>query len=274
MIDALGFRGIWGRDPRNPDVEVFNTLRAVRDAVAAECSHYSRSLSTPQYPEAYRRLLKRPEVTLRLLSDTLVVVASVSPRMDTPRNERKLEQMTGHDLERRYRIVEGYLRYVVCDLLCVAVKTAALAGKPLAYRGVVSLGHFALDGNFILGPAVDEAAGLMEIADASVVWIAPSARKVEPFEPRGQIWGGPMVSPGVVPLKDGRRLPAPLVNTFARCNDLDEALAMEHALLESMAASDSLDVAIKHRNTRAFYHTILGPPKRLARKARQRRTTR
>ena len=94
------------------------------------------------------------------------------------------------------------MRYVVCRCVSVGVRAAALATKPVAYRGAVSVGYFAIEDNFILGPAVDEAAGLMEVADAAVVWLTPSAEKLRHDLRLPQDNWSHMVIDADVPLKD------------------------------------------------------------------------
>jgi hypothetical protein len=119
----------------------------------------------------------------------------------------------------------------------------------------VSVGHFAIEDNFILGPAVDEAAGLMECADAAIVWLAPSAGKLNHilFEQKGDQWGE-MIVEAAVPLRDGRSIRMKALNPFALCKP-GEAISMRKNLSKSMS-SDRLDVILKRQNTNAFFKAI------------------
>ena len=257
MIDALGFRGIWGRDPRKPSLEAFDTLKAVRLAVDAEVTRLGHVMKPARFPETVRNLVKDPTITVRFLSDTVVIAASVRPRQRAPRkkHEQAAIARTGLDLAGRNSVVDAFMRYVVCHCVCAAVRAAALAPKSIAYRGVVTAGLFAIEDNFILGPAVDEAAGLMEVADAAVVWLAPGAGKLKHVlhPPEGARWAD-LVIDADVPLKDGRSVRMKVINPFA-LSDVVEAKIMRKNLMGSMA-SDRLEVVLKRQNTALFFKAI------------------
>jgi hypothetical protein len=187
----------------------------------------------------------------------LVIAASVSPRKRGPRRtfERKTVASIGLDLPARIKAVDAYMRYLVCECVCSAVQAAALSKYPVAYRGVVSVGHFSIEGNFMLGPAVDEAAGLMELADGAFVWLAPSAGGLSHIlRPRENDRWDDLISSGDVPLKDGRSLSAELLNPFAGL-PTEKAKKMRRGLLDSMKSS-RLDVIIKRQNTRRFFQAV------------------
>jgi hypothetical protein len=208
------------------------------------------------FPEPVRNLVKDPTITVRFLSDTVVIAASVTPRKRAPRkkHEQAAIARTGMSLAARNASVDAFMRYVVCRCVCVGVRAAALAPKPVAYRGTVSVGYFAIEDNFILGPAVDEAAGLMEVADAAVVWLSPSAEKLRhKLRLPEDNWAN-MVIEAAVPLKDGRMLKAMVINPFA-LSDAVEHKAMRKNLLSSMD-SDNIEVVLKRQNTRRFFKTI------------------
>jgi hypothetical protein len=48
----------------------------------------------------------------------------------------------------------------------------------LVLRGCISFGPHICDGNFIIGPAVDEAAEYMNIAEGAFVWLLPNAEAI------------------------------------------------------------------------------------------------
>jgi len=64
----------------------------------------------------------------------------------------------------------------IAALLSAVAQVQAASGEtPLALRGCVALGDLALSGNYLLGPAIDEAADGERWADAAVVWISERA---------------------------------------------------------------------------------------------------
>ena len=114
----------------------------------------------------------------------------------------------------------------------------------------MSVGFFAIEDNFILGPAVDEAAELMDAADGALVWLAPSAAGVRHvLRPEPDNWEEMIVSDGL-PLKDGRVLRASIVNPFTSATP-EQAKRMRKQLLRSMDGQ-RLDIVIKRQNTGAF----------------------
>jgi hypothetical protein len=257
LIDALGFRGIWGRDPRKPSLQAFDTLKAVQAAVAAEILALGPLMKPARFPTSVRHLVKAPTITARFLSDTVVIAASVEPRKRAPRQKHENAAMasSGLDLVARNAAVDGFMRYAVCRCVCVALRAAALAAKPIAYRGAVSVGYFAIDENFILGPAVDEAAGLMEVADGALVWLAPSAERLKHiiWLKSGVRWSD-LIIRADVPLSDGRMVHMNVINPFA-LSDAAEAKIVRKNLLGSMG-SDRLDVVLKRQNTNRFFRAI------------------
>jgi hypothetical protein len=68
--------------------------------------------------------------------------------------------------------------FVASYLASGIMKYASLSPIPLAYRGTMAYGEFALEENFIVGPAVDEAAEQVDAADGALVWLMPSASRL------------------------------------------------------------------------------------------------
>ena len=67
---------------------------------------------------------------------------------------------------------------VLTDILARVVPWSARSRAPLAYRGAVTYGGYELRSNFILGPAVDEAARAHDAAQGALIWLMPSAREI------------------------------------------------------------------------------------------------
>ena len=89
------------------------------------------------------------------LSDTLVV------GVDAPQAEKLLPPDKGRLIHAACMVAQK----VAMDLLDMQ--------PPLASRGCATFGRFDMAGNFLIGPAVDEAAELHELADGAFLWIPP-----------------------------------------------------------------------------------------------------
>jgi hypothetical protein len=114
---------------------------------------------------------------------------------------------------------------------------------------------FAMQGNAILGPAVDEAAEVMELVDAAVVWAAPSASALKRTlvmygEPT---WSSLAVDLGL-PLRNGRSLRAPTLNPFV-FSDSAEAGRIRRRIIGSMGGND-VNVIIKRQHTSRLFSTL------------------
>ena len=44
MIDALGFKGAWGSDPKKPSTDVLDTLKAVQAAVLTQAEYWTQAI--------------------------------------------------------------------------------------------------------------------------------------------------------------------------------------------------------------------------------------
>jgi hypothetical protein len=68
---------------------------------------------------------------------------------------------------------KGYLVTLAAGACGYAIKS--FLGIPLALRGCITFGEHQVDGNFLIGQAVDQAASLYEDAQAAMVWMTPLA---------------------------------------------------------------------------------------------------
>lgn len=254
MIDALGFKGIWGQDPENPSTEVLETLRRIGEAAEATGSEAKVYLEKGNLPEEVVRLVKEPDVKVVQLSDTIVVAAGrrMRARALWGRHVAELEEQLGFDPALLDGVVDGYMRYLVCRCVSRILRTAALCTPALTYRGVVTCGMFAIDQRFLLGPAVDEAANLLNLADGPFVWLAPTARGLsnDIVEQDAVPWETIVVRYDV-PLKGGQQLRTGVVNPFAFCADRHERLQIGRKIIGAME-SNNIDVVIKRGNARKF----------------------
>ena len=95
------------------------------------------------------------------------------------------------------------------ELVDVAIQSALRTEPFVNLRGVVTYGAFRIEGNFIVGPAVDEAAELEKAAEAALVWLAPSALTVCVDD------NNPYLARIAVPMKGGQRFNTYVVHTLA-----------------------------------------------------------
>src|SRR5437660_7527028 len=137
MIDALGFRGIWDRWPA---AEVMGNMHALKQRVEDDL----------------RQIGTQPEMQFdaTFLSDTVVLGLSLPATIP---NHVVLSAIYVGD------IVSRILTY------------SARSSTPLTYRGAITCGDYEIDASFVMGRAVDDAATCYELADAAIVWLAPSA---------------------------------------------------------------------------------------------------
>jgi hypothetical protein len=256
IVDALGFKGVWD-DPNRQPTAVLAALKEIGEAARTEKRQASLYLDRRTLPDEVAKNLKDPFMKIVQLSDTIVVAAGRRPR------KRRPWKRHADDWDKRLRLtvdqledaVDGYLRYIVCRCVCSILKVAALCDPALIYRGAVTAGDFAIDKHFLLGPAIDEAAELMEMADGPFVWLAPSADRLKHTirEARKDAWGE-MAIRHSVPLKGGRRLPTRVLNPFVFCT-AKERQAVE-ASIDRRMTSSKIDVLVKRGNWREFLGEI------------------
>jgi hypothetical protein len=244
LIDALGFKGIWN-DRRGGASNARATLRAVKSVLDAErawAAEHWRSIteheSVPQFAKAIR-------FTCHFMSDTAAIAATVplpGPGEDFPGKRAWAP------------LVLNATVYVICRALAPAIRAAALAPTPIAYRGAIACGEMEIDDEFTIGPAVDDAASGMEAADGAFVWFMPSALKFcRQMEPHDWYTVWERTTEFDVPLK-GRTFRTRVINPLvvqAETYGTIEIEPFETALLSSFT-SDDVKIAVKRQNTARF----------------------
>jgi hypothetical protein len=134
LVDCLGFRGIWNRiDPR----DLVAKLRLLEDAATKRI--------VPAYG-ATKLSFGPVKFHLRLLSDTVALSVQYEPRPDKAATE--------------------YQKNLLVSMACASASELAAVFMsddkvPLPLRGCISFGEHLCEGNFLIGPAVDEAADYM-----------------------------------------------------------------------------------------------------------------
>jgi hypothetical protein len=229
MLDALGFKGIWKRHPN-----ALQKLRAIQNVADQITEGYSKTLA-----------LIRPgtmKAKMTFLSDTIVIeVSGGDPASSRPE----------------------YQEIAMASFFASSVNMLGVREPPpLAYRGVITYGEFEVEGPFVVGPAIDEAAELMNLAEAAITWLAPSAYSViqqvvsrsdaESAGADGVIW-----LPWDVPVKGGSIYSTFAVQPFPRGGwqyGGADGKIITPGLEDIVATFDNprIDIQIKKQNTERF----------------------
>jgi hypothetical protein len=149
LVDCLGFRGIWNRV--NPE-ELIGRLKSIETKAAARV--------VPKYSSS---MLSFGPVRfhLRLLSDTVVLSIQYEPSA----------YADGAEPDERQK---NLLVSVACESASVLAYLFMDSEMPLPLRGCVSFGPHLCDGNFLIGPAVDQAAEYMNEPEGAFIWALPA----------------------------------------------------------------------------------------------------
>lgn len=231
IFDALGFKGIWDRE--DPD-KVIAKLNAFKEDVDQE-----RTDLHGRTDRLGKELGIETETSVALLSDTVVI--GVTGNIVDPHARREQDD---------------------CDWLAV-LALARITGKllvraaqtppALAYRGCISVGRFEMAGNFIIGPAVDEAVEAMDRANAALVWFTPTAGRTwaKQLDTQDGVLNA-VASPYAVPMKGGDRYETFVANDCASIDDAEERRKHVARVLATFT-NKRLEVQIKFQNTARFY---------------------
>jgi hypothetical protein len=229
VFDALGFKGIWKREDPAKVIEKLNGLRSAVDEELADLQGRVHRLG--------QELGIETQVTFALLSDTVVIGTSGT--------------VVAHHDRREQDDCDWLAVLALARITGKLLVRAAQTTPALAYRGCISVGRFEMAGNFIIGPAIDEAVEAMDSANAAVVWLTPSAARTwtKQLDPNDGVLNA-VVSPYVVPLKGADR--SFVANDCASIDDPQERLKHVERVLATFR-SDRLDVQVKRQNTARFY---------------------
>jgi hypothetical protein len=171
-------------------------------------------------------------VAFSFLSDTIVLGIKAKPSLDPFRTA-------------------PFSLIVAAGFVANVLREATASPPSLSYRGCISYGEFELSDHFIVGPAVDEAAESMDLAQGAFVWLTPSALReaTQPGVYIGPVGNVPLVPYGV-PMKGGDTFNTFAVSPLDHRGTREEAIGMTRRILETF--SGGLDVAIKRQNTEQF----------------------
>ena len=234
LLDALGFKGIW-RD-NDPD-RVLQKLGEFSTELVQAAEESSQRLQATSKDHD----VPLPQFKIFFVSDS-VFVACWWEGADPEDEERYDEQISE--------------TIMLASMLSSVLSFAAVQHPPpLAYRGVVTCGEFAVHetGAFVVGPAVDEVAALEREAEGAFVWLTPRARRT--IEGQRETFPHLLV-PYAVPMKGGRYLET-MVVTPMYASQPEQYPRNPGAFLGNLfffaMRGDSLDVAVKRQNTWDFY---------------------
>lgn len=210
LVDALGFRGIWGR--HEPD-EVLAALRNTKDWFEARIKEQFSSQPWMQCEVAF-------------LSDTIAVSMALA-----------------ESTENREAMSVLYLADVISWVLDRVLRSSV----PLAYRGAIAVGDYEVSPHFLIGQAIDEAASAHELAQAAIIWLTPRARAHvarwllrQPNNTHLVLFD--------VPLKGGNTFNTYTVSPLEQAGGEEDAGVQTRNLLATFSDL-SVDVAVKRQNT-------------------------
>lgn len=235
MVDALGFRGIWRRPTlRENPMLVIDKLRSLRDFGARYLQEFGGREQIGSDPTS-----ALSDVNIGLLSDTVVVVLGV----------RNVDDLADGALGKvKQEIVDELAVHFAADIVARMIGKAASELPTLAYRGVIAFGEYIFEDNFFVGPAIDDAAGAMDVAQGAFVWLAPSAYDALR---NGTVPVHLPMLPYDIPLKGGDRFSSYAIAPFAQQASREVVDTAIRQLLETFDVQ-TLDVRIKQQNTRTF----------------------
>lgn len=235
FLDVLGFKGIWGRVP---PVMVLKKLRRIKKEgkriQTGDHKYWIVSDDGFKY-------------SVKCVSDTVVVVVA-------PRGRDSTDRML-------------YKALVSATWIGISLIEEALEEElPLLLRGCVGAGLMKMEGDFLIGPAVDEAASLYETAEGPFFWMTPSALALddefaETFMDRIE---PALMMRYAVPLKNDKKIET-LVHAYSGATCPIGTWAKTRLQIEKVFGEKPLrpDVAIKYANTTAFLESIDGYRRRV-----------
>jgi hypothetical protein len=210
LIDALGFRGIWGR---HKPTEVLTELKAMKEWVEGRIQTQFSSQPWMQCAVAF-------------LSDTIAI--SMALDASTPNREA---------------MSAIYLGDVITWILDRMLRSCV----PLAYRGAITIGNYELSPHFLIGQAIDEAAAAHDLAQGAFIWLTPRARDEVALWLKNQPRNTHFVKFDV-PLKSGDTFSTYTVSPLMQARGPDDANSLTSNLLRTFS-TQNMDVAIKRQNS-------------------------
>lgn len=227
LIDCLGFKGLW----KNGHEQLLSKLRLVKNSMLEGLQAFSKS---PNHSLHFNPDYFTPEV--RLLSDTVAISLTSSKNENDPFS----------DLLAIAAIIQA-----VIDLF--------LENEPqLLLRGCITHGKHHIEDNFLIGPAVDEAAEYMDSAQGAFVWFLPNAATIIEStlafmeKDRDMIFSflNAMCPSYQVPIKGGHYLDTRVINPII--NKSPEVAGRLMEVCAKVMDVNKMDVWMKRQHTLEF----------------------
>lgn len=256
LIDCLGFKGIWKRGGHRTSEELreyqYRLIEKLR-TITKEVPKLVRVGARP-----YRRFSEPVVPGVNLLSDSVAISLQYDEELP-PKG--------------RYK---NYLAWLACESTLKVLDRFRRDNPTLVLRGCITYGEHINEGNFIVGPAVDDAAEGMDIGQGAFVWLHPTAadkyrqcikttaatvEKLNGTQDPEQILlvrdlkralAKPLVvDPYDMPLKAGGHLRCPLLNPLAFHRTKQAHREVVRECLDAISGNQ-LDVLLKHQYTADF----------------------
>jgi hypothetical protein len=256
LVDCLGFKGIWKRgghrtaeELREYQLRLIKKLRTITKEVP-------KLVKTGARP--YRHFSESVVPGVNLLSDSVAISLQYDEELP-PKG--------------RYK---NYLAWLACETTLKVLDRFRRDNPTLILRGCITYGEHINEGNFIVGPAVDDAFEGMDIGQGAFVWLHPTAadkyqqciktteatvKKLNGTKDPKQILlvrdlkralAKPLVvDPYNMPLKAGGYLRCPVLNPLAFHRMERAQQEVKRECLEAISGNQ-LDVLLKHQYTADF----------------------
>jgi hypothetical protein len=155
LIDCLGFRGIWKRGNHRTAEELKEYQTRLLHKLLKIANEVPGLVEAGAKP--YRHFSEPVEPYAIMLSDSVAISVQYNEKLP-PKG--------------RYK---NYLAWLACESTIKVLDHFRRDFPTLVLRGCITYGEHVSTGNFIVGPAVDDAAEGMDIGQGAFVWFHPTA---------------------------------------------------------------------------------------------------
>jgi len=224
FLDVLGFKGIWNREKPQAVLKKLRLIKSTGKGLQGS-DHGGVLVSDDGFVHK-----------VKCISDTVIIVV-------VPRRKQHTQRML-------YKAM-----YSATWIAAWIIREALQGELPLLFRGCLGAGLMRLDGDFLIGPAVDETASLFEKADGPFFWLSPEALAIndefsdtfhERLEPT-------LMVRYHVPLNDGRQSES-LVHNYFGIRESPEQWSETRLRIDNAFGTKPLDqmVLSKYSNANGF----------------------
>jgi hypothetical protein len=240
LIDCLGFKGIWKGGEHDALMSKLQSI-SKRAEIAAKKRAFPNGIPVGIPSENELRL------EVKLLSDTVAISVCRG------HNDDKLIELTT-------------ITNIVQEIIALYLEEPPY----LVLRGCITYGKHTTSENFLVGPAIDEAAEYMNSAEGAFIWFLPAATDIiQPFcdihSKVPQDEKSKLISTALeaffpkypIPIKNSHYLNARAVNPFYKKSAEDSDL-MESSYKDAMKVGENMSIWMKRQNTLEFLQFCKG----------------